>query len=851
MKLSNSHWKAVLSTLALTAALPSAAQQSTGDPFLDAVLAEEAENKTQPRQNPAAAEQRPNTAAKQTGFSLPGMEEADRELGPQTGLFFNDVSLEGKKVVSVSIRYAGSRSIPDSRLYDLLQTRRGSKYSAMRVNADLERLIENGMVAGDARVLLERRDGGVAVTFEVHGAKVLGGIGFTGNHRFDDDELRDEIEKMTSNRAITDKGLAETRAAIIKAYQEAGYPDTRVTWRIVPTSRPEYNDVIFDIVEGREMSMNSIVFRGNTVFDRAQLHEVMHTKERGLFTWFTKSGRIDRERIEEDLREIEKLYRNYGYLRARITKVNYYDISRKIGQGRQKLRMEINIYEGPRYRVRKVGFSNTRVYTPAELEPGLSMIGGDIYSLQKVTDDVEMIRKYYGARGYADAIVQPVIDEVGVDENGVHLVDIRYDINEGARSKVGRIQVRGNTTTKTKVILRELPLQPGDNMSSVDLDIAAKRLTNLGYFVPESVSVTQSASNIPGYRDINIDVQEGKTGQLTLGVAFSSVQNVYLYATVVQTNFDIMGFTNGVFTGGGQRLTVSANVGTEYKSASIYLLEPWFLDRKLALGNELYYADSTYMSDFYEQTNFGYAISLQKALNEFSSVKLEYRLEHYKIDPEPYAPQFFRDNGGDYDRSHLRLSYKYDSRDAEITPRKGGSFEAYLGYSGPGSTVETWTAGFGGSYYYNAALDSIFSVNYGFETVRAVDDNDVVPIFERCYLGGPNNLRGFRYRDVGMVNSALAGDETMGGRNSAYAQFEVTVPTPIAETMRFAMFFDVGFVNDSLRDMNSDIISADAGIGLRLNLPMGPVAIDYAIPVRTGNAIDDGGQVQFYINYKY
>ena len=861
MNLSTKHWKAVLGSLALTVAMPAMAQESTGDPFLDAVLQDQAKAKQEQQGGgglrvvpaaPGARGESPAAPARPAASSmpLPGGDEAQRELGPQTGLFFNDVSYEGKKVVSVNVRYAGgSRSIPDSRLYDLLQTRRGMEYSAMRVNADLERLIEKGMVSGDARVLLETSGDGVAVTFEVRPARVLGGVGFTGNKRFDDEDLREQLKKLTSNHTIADSSLAAARASIVKYYQEAGYPDTRVTWRVVPTSRPDYSDVIFDIREGQELSMNKIEFIGNTVFDSTQLRQAMETKERGLFTWFTKSGRIDRERVEEDLREIEKLYRNYGYLHARVSKVDYYNIGKAEPGERQRQRMVISIYEGPRYRVRKVGFSGTRVYSPAQLEPGLSMIGGDIYSLQKVNDDVEMIRKYYGARGYADANVRPVIDEVGVDENGMRLVDIRYDINEGSRSNVGRIQVRGNTTTKTNVILRELPLHPGDNMSSVDLDIAQKRLENLGYFIPQSVSVTQSSSNMPGFRDINIDVQEAQTGQLTLGVAFSSVENVYLYATVVQTNFDIRGFTNGVFTGGGQRLTLSAKIGTEYKSASIYLLEPWFLERKLALGNEIYYSDSTYMSDFYEQTSFGYGISLQKALDEFQSVKLEYRIERYKIDPEGYCPPFFRENSGDFNRSHLRLSYKYDSRDAEITPRKGGSLEAYVGYSGPGSTVETYTAGVSGSYYYNTFWDTIFSVNFGAEAIRAVDDNETVPLFERCYLGGPNNLRGFRYRDVGMVNSALAGDETMGGLNSAFVQLEATVP--LIESMRFAVFFDAGLVNDSLHDINTDGISADVGFGLRLNLPMGPIAIDYAIPVRTGNAIDDGGQFQFYVNYKY
>ena len=863
------HWSAALTALALTIAAPAFGQESTGDAFLDAMMKDQqAEQETtssaaapaadpfmdavstkkaaapQPVASPAGpVETRLVSAASDTRL----LDEAEvvRELGPATGLFQNDSAFDGKRVAGVEFRYTGNKVLPDRRLMDVVQTRAGGEYSSVRVNADLERLIERSLVDPDATVAVQPSGNAVKVIFNVRASSVLAGVGFTGNVEFDDDDLR-ETSKLQPGTVLSDASLAAARANIIKAYQEAGYPDTQVSWRAEKTASGSYKDVVFDIKENREVSMNTISFEGNKQFDDEQLRQIMQTKERGFFTWITKSGRIDREQVEDDLEAVVKLYRNYGYLRARLANVEYTASPNK--EGRQKLHLKVTIDEGPRYRVRNVTFGKITAYTPAELEQGLSMLNGDIYSLQKVSDDVTMIRSYYGAKGYADAEVRPDINEVGVDAKGTRLIDIRYDVNEGSRYKVGRINVRGNTKTRQHVILRELPLKPGENLNSVDLETARKRLENLNYF--DQVEVSQGLTTTSGYRDINVNVHEKMTGSLTLGVAFSTVENVYLYTTITQSNFDIRGFVNGgTFVGGGQRLTLNGKLGTEYSSASIYLLEPWFLDRKLALGQELYYSKSTYLSDYYQQNNYGYSVSLRKALSDLTSVKFEYKIEQYGIETEAYAPIFFEEQDGDYTRSHFRLSYEYDSRDAMVTPRKGGHLEGHVGYSGPGSTVETYTVGLSGSYYYNSFWDSIFSVNFGLETVDTVSGGDDVPIFERCYLGGPANLRGFRYRDVGMIDEALAGDETMGGNSSAFVQFEVTLP--VIESVRFAMFVDAGFVHKDSFDFKPTEWAADYGIGLRINLPMGPLAVDYAIPFKSENCADDDGQFQFYVDYKY
>ena len=875
---------AVLLCLAFSTSSFIYAQQSTGDAFLDAMLgdatsssvtstpvsqptaAAEPEKPAEPSapaeapkaeqaEAPATPAVRPQLIDTSRDTSLVDNEEVMRELGANTGLglFGGSENYEGKTVSKVRIEYIdGTRTVPDQRLLDVIQTAAGSKYSSSRINDDLERLIQKGLVSGDARVSVAPGGSGVEVTFEVKPANVMGGVGFTGNKHFTAKKLR-EATKLMSSRVINDRDLSMARAEIIRLYEEDGYSDVKVSWRHAKTARTGYSDIIFDIQEGREVRMQHIRFEGNHEFDSQQLRQIMDTKERSIFHWVDGSGVVKREVLDEDLQKIIRQYRNYGYLRAKIDKVEYSEYGKKSGP--QNLNMLVHINEGPRYRVRHVSYKGNSVYTAKQLEPGMSMLDGDIYSLQKVTDDITMIRRYYGAKGYADADVRPDINEVGVQKDGTRIIDICYEVSEGKPYAVGRINVRGNTKTKQHVILRELPLKPGQNLNAVDLETAKKRLENLGYFLPNGgVEVSQASSNVAGHRDININVHEKMTGNFTVGAAVSSIESVYLYTNITQSNFDIRGlFGSGSLVGGGQRLSISGKLGFEYQSASISLLEPWFLDRKLAFGNEAYYSNSSYMSDYYVQQNYGYAVSLRRGFAEHHSVKLEYRIERYEFDLQGAAPAYFQYwCSRNYTRSNVRLSYEYDTRDALITPRKGGNIELHSSYSGPGSTIQTFGSGLSASIYHNSFWDTIFSLNIGLEAVQAVHNKGEyvsVPMFERCYLGGPYNLRGFRYRDVGMIDERLSGDETMGGNSSAYVQAEVSFP--ILESVRFAAFVDAGFVHEQSYNFRPNEIAADYGFGLRINLPVGPLAVDYALPIKKCNAVNRSGQFQFYADYKY
>lgn len=768
-------------------------------------------------------------------------EQALRELGPETGLMAPELLYAGKTIKNVTMRYRGTgKTVVEARLLNMIATQPGTKYTPETVDKDLERLLKSGLVGGNTTVAVEADGDQVNVFFELATQNLLGGVGFKGNNRFEHWDLAEECG-LKGGQAISDKALSEAINKLRTYYHDARYPDAQVSYHYQKTERPGYVDVIFNINEGKRANIINIDFIGNENIDSAALRQVMKTKEKGWLTWITKSGQIDREVVEDDLAELVTHYRNKGYLRAKLTKVQYLNHG---DADDKKLTLQITVDEGKRYKVNKIVFGPTSVFTAEELVPGLSMYDGDYYSGKKVADDITMLRRYYGSRGYADAEIIPDIQEVGTDKNGYGLINVTYKITEGSPYRVGNIRLTGNVSTKDYVVRQELPLQSNDPLNSVDLETAQKRIENLGYF--DMVDVSQTASERAGYRDVNIEVREKRTGMVNFGLAVSSVESVYLFSSVTQSNFDL--FDWSTFKGGGQRFTVDARIGTETRDAGIHWLDPWFLHRKLAFGTDVFYSDSSYYSDYYDQTNYGFAVSLREAIGELSSIKLEYRLEKYEIDPDGNAPLFFQEQEGDSLRSHIELSYLLDTRDAQITTRKGGKLELIAGYSGLGGDVKTYNFGVNGSYYWNLRGDTIFSINAGAATVDASNGEDV-PIYERLYLGGPYNLRGFRFRDVAPFNTALSGDETMGGRTSLYCQFEYTIP--IIEEVRFAVFYDIGVVNKDAFDFNTSNVASDWGIGLRLNLPIGPLAVDYAIPVKTGNAVDDDAQFQFYMNYSF
>jgi outer membrane protein insertion porin family len=756
---------------------------------------------------------------------------------------------EGKNISEVVIRYNGPKTVDEARLRNLMATKSGTTYRAESLDNDIKSLYGSGLVQ-DVRFLAEPSGDSVKLIAEVTTRDALGGVGFVGNTIFTDQKLAKE-SKMKAGGSLSDEQILEARRNIEKYYQGYGYPDVTVTHRTQATGQAGLSDLIFVIDEGAKNEVRKIRFEGNNAFTDPELRKEMKVKEKGWFSWLTKSGRFESDQLDTDLDAILDYYRSKGYLRATAT------IRREpVGDGRTDLVVQIN--EGEKYTVAGVGFGKMTVFKPEELYPSLTLTGNAAYSSKKMRDDITMIRSFYGSRGYADALVTPDIRDAGPNR-----VSITYRITEGSRFRVGRVNISGNTKTKDKVIRREIPLKPGDQFNSVELDTTKARLENLQYF--SDVQGTGSPAG-SGYRDVNVLVEEKATGSVGVGVGFSSIDSIVGFLTLEQSNFDLFNPWN--FTGGGQRFSMSLRAGSERSEASISLVEPWFMDQQLALGGELFYKQSTYFSDYYEQTNVGGAVSLRKPLTPKSSIKGEYRLEQVTIDSEVDNDDYDANNngiddgdksqlsderiGGDFLRSAVALNYIYDSRDSSILARSGHKVDIGLTLAGSvfGGDVDTITFSAQGQKYWNLKWDSILSVNGELAMVDSVN-GDEIPIFERMFLGGGRTLRGFEFRDVGPRDDGYT-DEVYGGNSLGYVTLEYTVP--IIETVRGAVFTDTGFVNKSSWDLSPSDIYTDVGVGIRLKLPISPLplALDYAIPVSSPDSeADKGGQFNFSLSSQF
>ncbi|HEX5791430.1 MAG TPA: outer membrane protein assembly factor BamA, partial [Luteolibacter sp.] len=668
-----------------------------------------------------------------------------------------------------------------------------------------------------------------------------------GNTIFDDKKLAEQT-KLGPTGVMSDAAILDACRNLEEYYQGHGYPDVMVTHRIQPTDREGHADLIFVIEEGGKNEVDDIIFEGNQAFSDRDLRKEMKIKEKGIFSWLTKSGRFESDQLDEDLDAILDFYRSKGYLRASSPGI------RREPAGEGRVDLIIPIEEGAKYTVAEVGFGSMTVFKPEELHPALTLAAGEAYSSKSMRDDITMIRSYYGSKGYADASVNPDIEDAGPNQ-----VKITYQVTEGSRYKVGRVDIAGNIKTKDKVIRREIPLQPGDMFNTVELETAKKRIEGLQYFSRVDVN---SAGSSEGYRDIDVLVEERKTGSVGIGAGFSSVDSVVGFLMLEQSNFDLFNPWN--FTGGGQRFAMNIRAGSERSDLSISITEPWFLDRQLALGGELFYRDSRYFSDFYEQTNAGVAVFLRKPLTNRSYLRTELRVESISVDSDVNAADyvdknFLGDNGdnsllsqneigGDFTRIALATNYVYDTRDSAMLPRTGQKVDLGLIYAGLGGDVETITFSAQGQSHWNLRWDTIFSLS---GELAFVDGSGDIPIFERMFLGGMRTLRGFEFRDVGPRDTGYT-EEVYGGQSLGYVTAEATIP--IVDILRGAAFCDAGFVNSSSWDPSPNDVHVDVGLGIRLQLPISPVplALDYALPVSSPDKkADKGGQFNFSLQSQF
>lgn len=735
---------------------------------------------------------------------------------------------EGGPIVK-KIEITGNKATSDTVILSKLKTRVGEPFSQKTANEDLRRLYALGFFS-HISIDVEDFAGGVKVSFVVKEKPLLKEVIFKGNRHLSPNKLKKEI-KIKVGEVLDEKQLKQDEIAVQKLYEKKGYQQAEVKSEVSLDEKSGQSIVYFRIEEKFKTKIQEVRFAGNKDFSEKKLMKQLKTKPKGILSF----GILKEDKFQEDLERLTNFYKSQGYIDMKIV-----DVKRERSKDGKWLVLTIEVSEGRQYSVDKIAVGGVQKFPSTEVEHLIKIKTGEIYTPEKMRRDLEAIRQFYSARGYIDARIRGKT-EVAADPTKLNL---EFQIEENELSHIDKIEIQGNSRTKDKVIRRELNVRPGEIFNGVKVTRSQERLQNLGYF--KEVGFSTEPSDKPGYKNLLVEVEEQKTGELGFGAGFSSIDDFIGFVDITQSNFDIADFP--YFTGAGQKFKLRAEVGNKRRDFIASFTEPFLFDRKLAFGVDGFSKRREFYSRDYDEKRDGGDLRLGIPLAEFIRADLKYTLENAGINNVgDDASDFIKSQEGDLTVSRVGVSLTRDTRNSVALPSRGertsGTVEV-AGLGGDADFVKTYGSS---AVFFTLFENHILMLKAQGGVSEGSGDTDVVPLFDRFFLGGANTIRGFKFRDVGPQDE---NDEPIGGEAFIAGTVEYTVP--IIARLRGATFFDVGNVYFDRGDFDLGELSGSVGVGLRVQLPIGPVKVDYGIPVITDEFTDgENGRFSFNIGTTY
>lgn len=749
----------------------------------------------------------------------------------------------GPIVKQIDVQFVGPESMTRERVVANLSTQVGQPYSERTVEEDIRSLYATGTVS-NVRIFGEPFEDGVKVTVLLQGRPIVSEVLIEGTGQISQNRVRKEID-VKPGASLSEEQIEDDRRKILKLYEDRNYADVDVQYKIeeLPDNKAR---VIFSISEGPKLVVRKITFIGGDSVSEKDRRKAMKTKTWNILSFINKSGKLIPTQLEEDRSALRLLYQNRGFADVEIVDITTVPLpNRKDG-----VEVQVTINEGQQYRVNSVTLEGVNIVPTDEVLATLSMREGSLFTpsaplpndrVGGLTGDIQAIQDFYGRRGYIEAQIFPEVFPAGPGA-----VDITYRIDESVQSYVNLVNIQGNTRTKDNVIRRELAIRPGDVFDTELLNVSRERLNNLNYF--SNVQLSPSGTLVPGRKDLNVIVEEKRTGSFNFGAGFSTIDSLIGFAELQQTNFDLFNWPR--FVGGGQRLRIRAQYGIQRQDYVISFTEPWFLGYKLSFGVEGYYRTANFLSTVYDQSNLGAAFQLRKPVTNFITAEGEYRIERieiYNVDDNDVGQEIL-DAEGVYTRSAITGGLIWDSRDSLFLTRRGEyvKLESFLAGGFLGGSVQDYGVSLEAAKYVPLPFDTILTFKGQLAVTDVWGGSDDVPIFDRLYLGGANNMRGFDFREVGPKDNE---NNPIGGNSLAYGTIEFSFP--VIPRIRGSIFTDWGFVNADSYDFSTDNVNADIGVGVRVELPIGPVRVDYGIPVIYDENNGGPGKFNFNVGYEF
>ena len=706
--------------------------------------------------------------------------------GPVRGQIAGPIP-KASPVQKITLQHVGQAAASDALIRANIRLRLGDPYSRKASDDDIHNLRNTGFFE-NVYVTEKQVAGGVEVTYTLVSKPVVTEIlfeGNTGGRKFRESKLRKKIRSRTGETLNRPRIFSDTRA-ILKEYQKGGYHQARVEYEVRHDEALGQAAVVFQVDPGRKVKIDDIVFENAVAFSQRELRKVFKTRRRWWMSWLTGSGKFETDQWDEDLEMLTQFYQDEGYIDFKVREI-------KFGypkEGRMVIRLDL--YEGYRYQVGNVTFEGNTLFTEDQIRRGVQvlerpvapfMLEGAIFTPTGLNEDRDAIRDYYEAYGYLDTIVR--VTKVPNTDQGT--IDLVYSVKEGEISYVEKVEIRGNTRTRDKVIRRELAISPGEVFDMVSVELSKRRLEGTGLF--ESVDTqVEKIPELPNRRNLIVGVEEGRTGHLIMGFGYSSIEAMFAQAGYVQGNFDL--FNPPFFTGGGQKFRLQITAGTRRQDYQVTFEEPYFLDRKLRFSVDLYHREIQYYSRYFEQHQTGAKIGLSRTLwNDFTYGGIDYTIESIGIhdrssysemlmehdmlanglaevlpdglpvNPFDWNPDDDRLNQGELGElnnnrlvSKLGLFFAYDTRNHALMPSRGQRTQVNADIAGGplSGDTEMYRLEVETAYYFPGFTEGhVWEVVGKVGVVDTFGDSRRVPYFDRFFLGGGYSLRGYDYRDIG------------------------------------------------------------------------------------------------------
>lgn len=726
------------------------------------------------------------------------------------------------------IRVEGVQRVEPGTVFGYLPVKVGETFTDDKGAESIRALYNTGFFK-DVQI---RAEGNVLVV-RVEERPAISQLEFIGIKEFDKDTLRRSLRGVgVAEARYYDKSLIDRAEQELKRqYVSRGYYAADVQTTVTPVDANRVS-VTFTVDEGPVAKIRQINIVGNKAFSEGDLRDEMQLSTPNWLSWYTKNDLYSKQKLTADLEALRSFYLDRGYLEFAIESTQV-----SITPDKKDIYLTLNIHEGEQYKVSDIKLTGELLSKQAEMEKLIKLKQGDVFSSAKLSATTKAITDLLGTYGYAFATINPQ-PQINQKDRTVALTLV---VDPGRRVYVRRVNVVGNSKTRDEVVRREMRQMESSWFDGEKL-LSQNRINRTGYFTDTNIT-TEDVPGMSDQVDVNVNVTEKPTGQISLGVGFSSTDKLVLSAGIRQDN---------VF-GSGTSLGLDVNTSKSNRTISVTQYDPYFTVDGISRSTELYYR--TYRPLYYTGdqdyriVQQGGNIKFGVPFSETDTVFFGIGYERTTIDVTSNTPLVYQNyvakNGRISNNFPITIGWSKDQRDSALVPTRGRYQQANLEFGIPGGDLQYYRAYYQHQYFYPVSKSFTLAFNNEIGYGHGYGNKDF-PVFKNYYAGGIGSVRGYETSTLGPRD---ANGVAIGGASKFVGNMEFIFPLPgsgVDRTVRLFTFFDYGNVFAEGQPFKVGDMRYSAGFGLSWLSPIGPLKISMGFPIKR-KAEDQTQRFQFQI----